>query len=422
MKTSVAFRDLPESTKTQIREGSDLVLNRWRQARSAPPDLCALLSTLGEFYEAWGAKMPPVLEFDSPYHMALGINALHCAANLSSLEFDIEREGLGFEERWIAPAALTQIPYLKKQLDAELKGALSVPGATHTFFRAASGMETAIRELTLTLQDLVQAEFAFSGYGFDHFFSWKQNLSGGFMRAHQSLEIKQSLFCNKPELILGLELVMVLAEAANVQYEKPVWLDAVIKLGPLEANAFVNRFETHIQLCPGPNVFHTDQNGLVHSETGQAASWSDGWGFYALNGGLVHSKVFTSPDEVKLNQIANSYWLSDVTTVARYLGVERMDAIVSREIDDFWKLDAENAYAKGYNVLGQRPIIRIEVDGQVEYLGKVEGFAKAQGLTDAKVVLDDAVNRFLAFGDRRLGIPRRMELVDPTSSYFRREG
>jgi hypothetical protein len=57
-------------------------------------------------------------------------------------------------------------------------------------------------------------------------------------------------------------------------------------------------------VCDRQSQLHRDDRNRLHSETGPAISWPDGWGIYAIHGVRVPQFVVERPDQITLPLIA----------------------------------------------------------------------------------------------------------------------
>jgi len=59
-----------------------------------------------------------------------------------------------------------------------------------------------------------------------------------------------------------------------------------------------------VMVSDRPQVIHRDERGRLHSESGPAIAWGDGFGVYAWHGVRVPLKVIEAPETLTMDKIA----------------------------------------------------------------------------------------------------------------------
>jgi hypothetical protein len=83
--------------------------------------------------------------------------------------------------------------------------------------------------------------------------------------------------------------------------EKSEIVDAIIALG--ESCCWWWPHKEFVMVCERPQVLERDEAGRLHSVSGAACGWGDGWGVYAVHGTRVPSWIIEHPDRLTVDAI-----------------------------------------------------------------------------------------------------------------------
>jgi hypothetical protein len=232
-------------------------------------------------------------------------------------------------------------------------------------------------------------------------FEWRQDLmsafhEAGFEHAPTFLDPKQAY---------NAEMYIAVGDALGLDITIEPWIRAAIELAHLTANTYIALYEDHFQLCERPTKINLLE-GAIHNPTAAACKWDDEWECFALEGGLVSSRVILEPSLVTRYDLSH-YWGAPVTIIARHIGHERMDTLLSDAIGKGRQVLATNQYARLFSGTGGwQPIVRIEADGRVDFISQSRLIGD-----DYQKQLDEIVNRLFKWGSSELGIPKRPHLM-----------
>lgn len=104
-------------------------------------------------------------------------------------------------------------------------------------------------------------------------------------------------------------------------------VDATSKLVPLIEHAKVGGwYLPHIEVCfmsERPDILELDDQYRLHSRTGPALHFPDGWAVYAINNVKVPSYVVTNPEQITVQRIDEEQNLEVRTIMLGIFGMER---------------------------------------------------------------------------------------------------